>query len=226
MSMKKPLGISLLVGLMALALAALPAFASAANVTLRSGSKTGPALANGTVLTADSSSTSNLVFTSASGNIECKENTLNGEVENNGTATTGIKITSASFLAAGGGKDCLTTIPNGSGGTLTATITAENLPYTADLPSSGAGTLTGSGTPASVKFKAIFDNGTTPVLTCTFEKTSVATTFNFNTALKIDVGASQVFTGTGTGCPTSGTLTGSFLVTIKSSGGAVFATTP
>jgi hypothetical protein len=220
MSMKKPLGLSLLFGLMALALAALPAFASAANVTLRSGSKTGAALANGTVLTADSS---NFDIKTTSGIIECKENTLNGKVENNGTATTGIEITSASFLAAGGGLDCPTTIPNGSGGTLTVTITAENFPWTADLPSTGAGTLTGT---PSVKFKVIFDNGTTPVLSCTFVKTSVATTFNFNTALNIAVGASQEFTGTGTGCPTSATVTGSFAVTTKSGGGAVFATTP
>jgi hypothetical protein len=220
MSMKKPLGISLLVGLMALALAALPAFASAATVTLRSGSKTGPALANGTALTAMSS---NLVFATASGNLECKESTLNGKVENNGTEKTGVEITSASFLAAGGGLDCPTAIPNGSGGTLTMTMTAEGLPYTADLLSTAAGTLTGT---PSVSFKAIFDNGTTPVLSCVFEKTSVATTFNFNTALNIAVGASQEFTGTGTGCPTKGTLTGSFAVTVKSSGGAVFATTP
>jgi hypothetical protein len=200
--------------------AALPAAASAATVTLRFNSKTGPALANGTAIKAFSN---NLVWHTASGNFECKENELNGTVANNGTAKTGLSISSASYRAAGGSEYCLTTIPNGTGGTLLMKITAANFLWNSEMFSNGTAVL--NGTP-SLKFNIGFYNGTTQVAACVAEKPSVAETFNFNTALNLAVGASQEFTGTGSGCPSSWALTGSFAVTINSTGGTVFATSP
>jgi hypothetical protein len=101
MHVQKPIGLGLFVGVLALALAALPAMASA--VTLENAA--GTPLAVGAAVRLESS---NLVFAEADGmNIECRENTVTGKVTANAPEPK-VNVTAATFKAAGGGANCLT----------------------------------------------------------------------------------------------------------------------
>jgi hypothetical protein len=223
--MKKSIGIGLVAGLMALAIMALPAFASANAVSLRETSKTGAKLANGTGITGTSS---NLKFETSEGNLECSENTIKGVLNKNAVDPAEGEITSGTFTGAGGAA-CNTTV---LGGLVKATITAENFPWDITFTSNGTtGTsvIKGTnpkGTTANVAFNAVLKVGSTTVGTCTFGLDPVLDTFNLNTAM-VDTISGQVFsliTSSGT-CPKSGTLNGSF--NIKTSGGTtVVATSP
>jgi hypothetical protein len=203
--------------------AALPAFASAATVTLHSGSKIGTKLANGTAVKALSSS---LKFgSSAAGYQECLLQ-LNGTVENNGTEQTGLNVTSATFSGFGGTEQCPTNVPDGKGGFLSMVMTAQHLPWVMALKAGGSGSLTGTGSPSGIRFTQLFESGHTPIATCVYEAARVVTSFNFNTALVSNVAAGQVYNlVSGAGCPPEGTMTGSFSIT-TATGGTIVATSP
>jgi hypothetical protein len=160
----------------------------------------------------------NLVFTTAKGNLECKESVLSGAVtENTGTHIQGT-ISKASFTAVGGGK-CATTIPG-----VTTEITPENLPWCLTTVGTNEWTLNGGDCTSSkpIAFEAhIFFLGA-KVTTCTFSRTEVTGSYNTNASpLKLKVGASQTFSyvaGNKEFCAEAGgTLTGEF--TLKTAAG-------
>jgi hypothetical protein len=101
------------------AMAAVPAMASAVTLTAPAGTK----LVAGSPLLATSS---NLVFTGSNGvELKCTENNFVGEVETNGAPTSTSKINSATFTGTGGGA-CATNVP---GLTANVTTVASSLPW-------------------------------------------------------------------------------------------------
>jgi len=194
MSIRKPIGLGLIVGILALAFAALPAIASATTLDNAAGTK----LAVGAAVTAESS---NLVFTGSTGvKLECKKNTLGGKVTAN-APTPVVTVTSATFLNAAGGAACLTN----------AGLTVEVKPD----PNPPDWTLTFEPEnkfvlETNIAFTAKFSNG----LECTFSREKVTGTYTTNESpTTLTVGAGQVFTKAATSpeaCGATGTLTGSF----------------
>jgi hypothetical protein len=201
MSIRKPIGLGLIVGILALAFAALPALASATTMDEAGGGVT-PV---GTAITAKSA---NLTFDGAV-NLECKLNTLSGKLTANAPSPT-VTFNKATFLNAAGGTACLTSVPG-----LTAVVTADPNPpaWTVTLEKEDKFTLKAES--GNVAFTAVIGGA----LTCTFSRASVTGTYNTNSApTTLTVGAGQVFTGAATNpkeCGPEGTLTGSFTIPQK-----------
>jgi hypothetical protein len=213
MKRRRKFSLELAVGLLALAFAALPALAQAANVTLHEGSKTGPNLAVEAEVEAASS---NLVFSTEIGALECGVGKVSGVVAANSAEPADVQVEEGQFEEVGGGA-CKTSIPLPGG--VTAHITPENFPWVIHFFANGTTTITGAA------FEATLTNALgEDIATCTYSAASIADTFNFNTAL-FDTITGQTLTGGGTSlCPSSGTLSGKFAVTHN--GNAVVATTP
>jgi hypothetical protein len=197
------------------AFSALPAMASALSPTLTDDA--------GNVLTPHQGTikavSTNLKFTTGSGNLECTTSTLEGELTvNSGNVVEG-DISAASFFGVGGASMCPTTFP----GPLTAEITTGNLPWCLKATAAPADTLTIDGgtcgtTPRkSVEFTAhLYNSSTTLVTSCTYERATV--TASYNTAaspLVASVASAQKFKKTAGSilCPAEGTLEGSFTLT-------------
>jgi hypothetical protein len=201
--------------------AALPAMASAANVSLRTGSQTGTKLATGAAVKAVSS---NLEFATSSGIFRCAKNELAGKVTKNNADPVEVSLSTVGLKGVSGGA-CATTI---GGGAVTIAVTAENLPWQLKLTgisaTAGKGTLTGTG--GNIRLKFVYS--APAQATCVYEKASVADTFNLNGGALVLTLSGQTFTlnsGASTGpCPTSGTYGGTFAVTSGTS--TVFATSP
>jgi hypothetical protein len=147
--------------LMALvAMAAVPAMASAVTLTAPAGT----ALTPGEAITAFSS---NLVVTRSNGlRFQCTENHLVGEVETNGAPTSTSKINSATFTTNGGA--CLTNVP---GLTIDFSASAESLPWTLHFKPKDLWTLT------HPVFTTTFTEGGVSVAHCTFTATEVTGTY-------------------------------------------------
>jgi hypothetical protein len=205
MSIKKPFGLGLIVGILALAFAALPAIASATTMDESGGAVTSV----GTVITASSS---NLTFDGSTGlNLECKKNTLSGKLTAN-APTPKVNITSASFLNAAGGVACLTNMAG-----VTAEVKADPNPPNWTLALEPENKFTLSSASGSVAFTAKIG-----ALECTFKRTTppgtVTGTYTTNTTPTIfTIGAGQTFTKVAgpEQCGTGGTLTGTFSIPQK-----------
>jgi hypothetical protein len=193
MSIRKPIGLGLIVGILALAFAALPAIASATTVD---------GVAVGGTVTAESG---NLTFDGLNGvNLECKKNTLKGPLTANAPSPT-VTINSASFLNATGGTACLT---NKAG--VTAVVNADPNPpkWTVTLEKEDKFTLKAES--GNVAFTAVIAGA----FTCTFSRATVTGSYNTKTKPAVlTIGTGQTFTGAAgnpEACGAGGTLTGSF----------------
>ncbi|MBS1878871.1 MAG: hypothetical protein JST31_05115 [Actinobacteria bacterium] len=211
MQLRKPIGLGLFVALMAMAFAALPAMASAANVTLHENTAGGAALAVGAPIKGFST---NLKFKTTEITLECGESEVKGTVATNSAEPADVSLTEGRFQSGGGA--CKTSNP-----LVFADITPEGLPWRIHFFANGTTKITGA------KFKATLTSGGISIKTCVYEKAEIADTFNFNAAL-IDTITNQVLNlnvaQSSATCPATGELSGSFSVT--SGGNAVVATTP
>jgi len=189
----------------ALALTAVVASsAAAATITIKEAK--GAALKNGSAIKGFSS---NLKFTTSSGNLECTENTMLGTLtENSGAPTNGL-IESGTFTGAGG-AECNTTFPLKP----KAKITAENFSWKLTAEEENATTakdIIKEGTKGPIAFTAVIKG----LATCKFEAASLTSTSELNKApLTIKLAAKQKMTSKNGGlCPKEGELTGSFTLT-------------
>jgi hypothetical protein len=199
-SSKLPIGLGTVLGLLALAFAALPALASATTLD----NSAGTPIPVGTVLTAESN---NLVFTGATGiNFECKKDTLSGKLPTNAPEPKH-NVTTATFKNAAGGAACLTNVPG-----LTVEVATEPNPPNWTVAFQKEDKFTLSSASGAIAITTKFSNG----LTCTFSRTTVTGAYNTNVApATLTVGAGQVFTksaGSSAECGGSTVLDGSFTV--------------
>lgn len=196
--------------------------ALAETVTLHEESTTGPAVPTTETIRGTSS---NLVFHTSSGNLECETSTVEGKPTKNPGEPAEGEITEASFTGKETSSRCKTTLEV-LGSKLTAAITPTGLPWILKFFANGTTTIT-SKTGTEVDFSAKLFLGTTEVAHCAYTKTTVEDTFGFNAAL-VDTITKQVFTleaGSSSSCPSTGELNGSF--TIKTDKGVtVVATKP
>jgi hypothetical protein len=164
---------------------------------------------------------SNLIFATSAGNLECSENELTGSVTVNEAVKDKGTITGEKSTGAEGGGACKTTTPLGP-----ALITAEHLPWSLELLSSGKAKVKAK----KVAFKSVFPAAGGAI--CTFEASTVNATFPRLKPKKGQEleGPALVITTTGqlfklnkkvsnAACPESGKLTGDFALT--SSGKAI-----
>lgn len=179
------------------AMAAVPAMASAVTLTAPAGTK----LVAGNPIAAFSS---NLVFTGSNGvKLECTENNFAGEVETNGAPTSTSKINSATFTGTGGGA-CATNVP---GLTANVSAVASTLPWIIHFKTADKWALT------HPIFTATFTEAGVSVAHCTFTATEVTGTYTTTpNPLVFTVGTgnfSSIEPGIAT-CPAAtGTLAGS-----------------
>lgn len=193
----------------------VPSVASAASPELVN--KAGKAVAKGAAIKTESS---NLVLSSAKGNIECEKNVLEGTVTKNEAKGEAIEaeFTTGSFTgkAEAGKTTCKTTIKPYTG----VELTSENMNWCFKTTSSGVNmnwelkTCTAG---KEVLWRAQFYESGAPRLTCTYGKTAVTGTYNTPNTEKGEkthsiVGANESFTrifGTES-CPPNMTLSGEF----------------
>jgi hypothetical protein len=143
------------------AMAAVPAMASAVTLTAPAGTK----LVAGNPIAASSS---NLVFTGSNGvNLACATNDFAGEVETNGAPTSTSKINSASFSAIDSGP-CATNV---LGLTAHVSALASTLPWILHFKTADQWALT------HPIFTATFTQGGVSVAHCTFTATEVTGTY-------------------------------------------------
>ncbi len=147
---------------------------------------------------------SNLVFSTSAGNLECTENTLLGSVETNGAAKDKGKITEEFSTGTGGGA-CNTTTLLGK-----VLIKSNNFPWPLELTNKGTSKLKGS---KKVAFEGNFFEAS---VNCNFEAGKVATTFKVGGPLELVTSNQQFKINKKTSnalCPKEGHLSGSFVVT-------------
>jgi hypothetical protein len=156
-------------------------------------------------------SSSNLVFVTSAGNLECTENVLNGTLTNNAAKKDKASVTSEKSSGKEAEGDCKTSTVLGR-----TKIKAGDFPWTQELATSGKGTTKGT---KKVLFESVFPEADNIV--CIFEASKVADTFSPGAAgsprpLTLTV-ANQVFKrskkGSNAACPKEGKLSGSFEVT-------------
>lgn len=170
--------------MLAMAVGALLAFAipavASANVTLTD--ESGAAVEVGTEITATSTNTTTVT---ANGSLTCPKVIIHGELTSNGSD---VAIKSLSTTTEGQCK---------FGGLINTTITS---------PAVGNITLTtgGSGTIASTTF--VSDIGAPVNLSCHFSSGSLGISWT-STGVSVSKGG---LTGTGTGCPSKGEISGEF----------------
>jgi hypothetical protein len=202
---------AILAALMALvAMAAVPAMASAVTLTAPAGT----ALTPGEEISAFSS---NLVFSGATSGLQlkCTENRFVGEVETNGAQTSTSKINSATFTGTGGGV-CATNV---EGVTATVTAVASTLPWIIHFKPKDLWTLTHPIFTATIIEKGV------SIGHCTFTATEVGGTYTTSPNPLVFTITSGNFVRIEPGvatCPdATGTLTGS--AAVSSTGSAVIA---
>lgn len=186
----------------ALALTLVAAASAGKPTDLTSKTAKGP-LKAGQELKAEST---NLVFTTSSGNLECTRNVITGTVQINNAKKDQGPITSESSTGPeeleGKPGACHTTTP------LKQTIiTVSNLPWTAVFTDKGVNEVKAK----KVSFTSHFGGG----IACTFEASKVKSTFNVGGPTIIET-TKQKFKGNkgnNPACPKEGTLSGKWSVT-------------
>jgi hypothetical protein len=158
------------------------------------------ALAPGAELKAESS---NLVFVTSSGNLECTSNILEGTVENNGAAKDKGSVTKESSTGEEAGGLCKTTTGLGP-----ASIESSGFPWPIEYTTKGTSSLKGS---KKVTFTSTFPGA--GGAKCTYEAAKVASTFNTSGVIT-QTTTNQVFKAnkktSNPACPKEGKLSGSF----------------
>ncbi len=159
-------------------------------------------LAPGATLTAFSS---NLVFVTSAGNLECSENTLTGTLETNESAKDKGKVTKEASKGKEAGGLCKT---SAFGPT---EIAASGFPWPVEFNTKGITKIKGT---KKVTFTSTFpDAGNAK---CVFEAAKVESKFNTNGPVKITT-TKQVFKrakkGSAEICPEKGELSGEFNLT-------------
>lgn len=158
---------------------------------------------------------SNLVFTTSAGNLECTENTITGADKTNTKEKPSGEITGEKSTGPEGGL-CKTTTPFGP-----AEILAGNLPWKLKLTNKGVVQINSSVGGKTVKFTSTFPAA--GGAKCTFFSKKVLSSFTVSkTAVPFVITTSaQVFkleAGSTAGCPTEGTLAGTFTTEGKGEG--------
>jgi hypothetical protein len=193
------------------AMSAVVASAASAKIVLTLKTSSGT-LKAGDPIKADSS---NLIFVTSAGNLECSENELTGTVTTNGEVKDKGSIAAEKSTGAEGGGACKTTTPLGP-----ALIASSKLPWSLELLASGKG---------KVKGKKVTFTSTFPAAggaQCAFEASTVNTTFP---RLKPKKGEKLTFgpliltttaqkfklnkKTSNAACPTEGKLSGEFSMT-------------
>lgn len=187
----------------ALAVSSASAKTAKTVLTLKTAGK--GALTAGAALTASSS---DLVFTTAAGNLECTSNILSGTLANNGSTKDKGTITSSNSTGTEPptGKACKTTTPFGP-----AEIISSGFNWPVEFTTKGTSTVKGN---KKVAFKAIFLLAESA--SCTYEASKVASTFKIGGPVELTTSAQPFKINKKTSnaaCPASGTLTGHALVT-------------
>ncbi len=197
------MGLSLVAVFALSAVFAAGAFAKATPLTLKTAK--GP-LASGAAITASSS---NLVFVTSTGNLECSSNILEGTLTNNGATKDKGSITAESSTGTepeGKGTLCKTTTPFGP-----AVIEAKHLPWSVEFTNKGTATVKGK----KVAFTSVFPGGG-PGAECTYEAAKVNSTFTVGGPLTLTT-TEQLFKKnkklSNSLCPETGKLSGTFSVT-------------
>ncbi len=143
----------------------------------------------------------NLIFETSSGNLECSSNILKGKLSKNNSKKDEGQIESESSTGNEPGGLCKTTTPLGA-----TEIKTSNLPWITVLTSKGVDEVKGK----KVSFTSIFPNGDA---TCVFEAAKVKSTFTPGGPVTI-VTSKQKFklnkSASTPVCPKEGTLSGTF----------------
>jgi hypothetical protein len=153
-------------------------------------------------------SSSNLIFVTSGGNLECSRNIISGVDKTNGREKDAGTVTSEESTGEEPGGLCKTTTPFGP-----AEISTSNLPWKDKFTNKGIAQLnTGIGT-KTIRFTSTFPSA--GGAKCTFITKKVISTFNLNGVVTVTT-SNQVFkleAGSTSGCPIEGKLSGSFSVT-------------
>jgi hypothetical protein len=160
------------------------------------------AIATGQEIKAEST---NLVFETSAGNLECTKNVISGPAGTNGTKKDAGKIEHEESTGSEAEGTCKTTTPLGR-----TSIAVEHLPWEDIFTSKGVNEAKGK----KITFVSTFpDSGG---LKCTFETAKVKSSFTIGGPVVIHT-VKQKFKAnkktSGAGCPKEGTLTGDWTVT-------------
>ncbi len=188
-------------GLAAAALLAtgmLTSVAGASSSTLKLKTAKGE-LTSGSEVVAEST---DLIFETSVGNLECTSNILKGTLSKNNSKKDEGAVTEEHSTGNEAGGLCKTTTPLGP-----TEISTSNLPWQTVLSTKGVDEVKGK----KVSFTSTFPNE--GGLKCTFEASKVKSTFTIGGAVVIHT-EKQKFKAnkktSGAGCPKEGTLTGTF----------------
>jgi len=184
------------------ALAAMFASGASAKTVLTLKTAKG-ALAPGAQLVASSS---NLVFVTSTGNLECSSNVLTGTVKVNGAAKDTGTVTEEASTGLEGGGACKTTTGLGP-----AVITSSGFPWPIEYKTTGASSIKGT---KKIVFTSVFvDAGDA---TCVYEAAKVASKIN-TSGVVTQTTTNQVFKAnkktSNAACPKEGKLSGEFSLT-------------
>jgi len=195
--MKRLSVVGLLVAALCLMIAGTASAKGPKNLTLSTAK--GP-LAAGANVKAEST---NLIFETSAGNLECSTNIIEGTVGNNGAKKDKGSITKEESTGTEAGGQCKTTTPFGP-----TTITTSNLPWEVIFTSKGANEVKAH----KVSFTSTFGGG----VACTFEASKVKSSFTIGGPLSLST-TKQKFKASkkisNPQCPKEGTLTGTWSVT-------------
>lgn len=188
------------------AMSALVAGSASAASVLTLETAAGPLVAGQGIV----ASSSNLIFKTSAGNLECSSNVLTGEVKSNKLAKDLGTITSESSTGEFEGGACKTTTPLG-----VALITSSGLPWPTSFSTKGENQVKGT---KKVTFKSVFPEAGGAI--CIFESAKVVSHFGTPTKTATPVvltTTEQLFKkstkGSNAACPVEGKLSGTFTVT-------------
>jgi hypothetical protein len=185
--------------LLSTSLAASPTLAHAEGLALLEESVEGEPLEEGAELQALSS---NFVFESAEISVLCTETELQSLLTENGGPSSEAALTGGRFEGAGPEGRCETT------SILTASIVGPTEPWIFDFFENGELTVTGEEeTPISLGVD--FYLGEALIASCEYETSSLVGEFELYEPLGLTLPAQEV-SGSGAGCPESGSISGSF----------------
>jgi hypothetical protein len=192
-----------LVAVFAVMVSSAAAEGTGPKVTLRTAKG---ALVKGSKISAFSS---NLVFSTSAGNLECTENTLNGFMKTNTKEKPSGEITEEKSTGTGGGL-CETTTPFGK-----AAIESQNLSWKIKLTNAGVVQINSSHGDKTVTFESTFPSAGAH---CAFASKKVLAKFPVSKTPVpwVITTTNQVFklkAGSTPGCPTEGKLNGTFSTT-------------
>lgn len=151
-------------------------------------------------------SSTNLVFATAAGNLECSSNLLAGTLSTNERSSDAGAFTTESSAGHEAENACKTTMPFGP-----ALITSSAFPWAATFTTKGTDAITGT---KKVTFSAHFPDAGN--ITCVFESSKLDSTFGVGGPLELSM-ANQLFKrskkGSNAACPVEGELSGTFALT-------------